>query len=265
MSMRHFLSSYPWARYSKKLCGRIETPRHHGAYTPEDAAERGMRLAIGREGAIQEGHALCLYLLVDESDGIIADARFEAFGPTALIGAADVACELLIRKNYDQARRLSADLIDKQVRDKSETQAFPNDVSVYLNLVLFAIEEACNICMDIPLSDGYVVTPVMASEEGGGGYPGWSELSEKQKIAVLEEVIANDVRPYIELDAGGIQIVKLVNDRELIIAYQGSCTTCYSSIGSTLNAIQQILRTKVSLDLIVTPDLSSLSPSLSSG
>jgi len=250
----HFLPSYPWLRYSRRLLRRIETPRHVGKFKEEDAKPRGFRLCIGKEGEIPEGHALKLYFLVDESDGIIADAKFEAFGPTALIGAADIACELLIRKNYDQARRLSADLIDKQVRDKSDCAAFPDDVSLYLNLVLFAIEEAAMQCMDIPISDGYVSTPVMSVDEGGG-YPGWAELSQKQKISVIEEVIASDIRPYIELDAGGVQIVDLIDNKELVISYQGSCTTCYSATGSTLSAIQQILRAKISQDLFVTPKL----------
>jgi NifU-like protein len=254
MTDRHFLPSYPWMRYSRKLLRRIETPRYVGKFKEEDAKPRGFRLCIGREGEISEGHVLKLYLLVDENDGIIADAKFEAFGPTALIGAADIACELLIRKNYDQARRLSADLIDKQARDKSESAAFPDDVALYLNLVLFAIEEAAMQCMDIPISDGYVATPVMSVDEGGE-YPGWTELSQKQKISVIEEVITSDIRPYIELDAGGVQIVDLIDGKELVISYQGSCTTCYSATGSTLSAIQQILRAKVSKDLFVTPKL----------
>jgi NifU-like protein len=227
-----------------------------GKCKEEEAHQRGMRLCVGKEGEIPEGYALRLYLLVDESDGIIADAKFEAFGPTALIGAADVACELLIRKNYDQAKRLSAELIDKQVRDRNGSPAFPEDVSFYLNLVLFAIEEASMQCMDIPISDGYVSTPVMSVDEAGG-YPGWEELSQKQKISVLEEVIASNIRPYIELDAGGVEIVDLIDGKELVISYQGSCTTCYSATGSTLNAIQQILRAKISPDLFVTPKLSS--------
>lgn len=211
-----------------------------------------MRLSIGEEGTIGDGHSLNLYLLVDESDGIIADAKFQAFGPTALIGAMDAAAELLIRKNYDQARRLSADLIDKHLRDHPNIPAFPQEVSFYLNLVLFCVEEAASKCMDIPIADGYVSTPVM-SVEGTGSYPGFEGLSQKQKIALIEEVIATDIRPYIELDAGGVQIVDLIDGKELIISYQGTCTTCYSATGSTLNAIQQILQAKLSPDLFVTP------------
>lgn len=248
----HFLPSYPWNRFSRKLLRRIEKPSYVGLFLEEEAELKQMRLVVGKEGSISEGYAINLYLLVDKEDGIIADAKFQAFGPTALIGAADFACELMIRKTYDQARRLRADLIDKQARDVGSSPAFPDDVSVYLNFVLFAIEEATMQCMDIPLSEEYLATPVLSTEEGKS-YPGWEALSKAQQIKVIEEVIESDIRPYIELDAGGVQIVDLIEGKELIISYQGSCTTCYSATGSTLNAIQQILRAKISPSLIVTP------------
>jgi len=90
-----------------------------------------------------------------------------------------------------------------------------------------------------------------------GGYPGWVDLTIKQKIALIEEVVASDIRPYIELDAGNVQILNLLNDREVIIAYQGSCTSCFSATGTTLSYIQQILRAKLHPELIVIPDLTT--------
>jgi NifU-like protein len=90
-------------------------------------------------------------------------------------------------------------------------------------------------------------------------YPNWEELSNKQQITVIEEVIATDIRPYIELDAGGIEIVDL-KGKDLFIAYKGNCTTCYSSIGSTLQAIQQILSAKIHPQIRVIPDSSFLQP-----
>jgi NifU-like protein len=77
-----------------------------------------------------------------------------------------------------------------------------------------------------------------------------------QQMTVLEQIIASDIRPYVELDAGGVQVLEVVAHREVIIAYQGSCTTCHSATGATLNAIQQILRTKVHPELVVIPDMS---------
>lgn len=260
MSHRKFTLSFPWARYSKKLTSKIENPRHGGFFTQKQANEKGVRLVIGSQGDVQDGNSVRLYLLIDETDGVIADARFQVFGQSALIGAAEAACELLIRKNYDQARRLTADLIDRQVRDKADLPAFPEETFAHLNLVLDAIEMASEQCLDIPFAEAYVPSPVEAKGVSGQGYPGWKLLSREQKIAVIEEVIATEIRPYIELDAGGVQILDLVDDRELIIAYQGACTTCHSATGATLNAIQEILKAHVDPNLIITPDASFLSP-----
>ena len=262
MSHRKFTLSFPWARYSKKLTHKIENPRHGGFFTHAEAQERSMRLVIGKGGELEDGNCIHLFLLIDECDGVIADAKFQVFGQSALIGAAEAACEVLIRKNYDQARRLTADLIDKQVRDKNEIAAFPEETYAHLNLVLEAIEQASDQCMDIPFAEAYVSTPLEARMEIGSGYPGWKDLSREQKITVIEEVIATEIRPYIELDAGGVKILDLVNDQELIIAYEGACTSCYSATGATLNAIQEILRTKVDAGLIIIPDASFLSQEL---
>ena len=253
LSMK-FTFSFPWTKYSRKLKSKIENPHHAGSFTPEEAKERGVRLVMGKQEKSID--IVVLFLLIGETDGVIADAKFQVFGPSALIGAAEAACELLIRKNYDQARRLTAELIDKQVRDKSDIPAFPEESNTYLNLVIDAIEMAAEQCLDIPFA---VPTPLDAHREGGEGYPGFALLNREQKIQVIEEIIATEIRPYIELDAGGVQIVDLVDDRELIIAYQGACTSCYSATGSTLNAIQEILRSKVDPHLIITPDASFLS------
>jgi NifU-like protein len=243
--------------FSKKLAQKIDAPKSVGFFTEEEAAKKAMRLAIGKAGELHEGRAVMLFWLVDEEDGVIADAKFQVFGPPALVGAAEVACEILLRKNYDQARRLSADLIDRHVRDKSDQPAFPKEASLDLSLILGAIEKAALTCMDIPIADGYVAPPLEQEVSGGErSYPAWETLSAPQKLSLIEEVIANDIRPYIELDEGGIQVLKLIDDRELIITYQGSCTSCYSATGATLNAIQQILRAKVHPELVVTPDLS---------
>jgi NifU-like protein len=259
MSYSPFTLPLPWKTYSKKLAQKIENPRHAGFFLEQEARERGMRLAFGKEGDIKKGSLVQLYLLVDESDGIIADAKFQVFGSSALIGAAEVMCELLMRKTYDQAMRLTAELIDKQVRDKTEIASFPKEAFTYLNCVIDAVGKAAEQCLDIPFAEHYVPTPLdprMLSE--AGGYPDWHKLNKEQKIAIIEQVIANDIRPYIELDAGGIEVLDLVDDRELMIAYQGACTTCHSATGTTLHAIQEILRAKVDPSLTVVPDSSFL-------
>ena len=192
----------PWSRFSRKLIDKIERPRFAGSFSEEEAKMKGMRLAVGSFRDKGEGIAIKLYLLVDEMDGIIADVKFQAKGPPSLLGAAEGASEFFMRKNYDQVRRVSADLFDRHLRDKKEQEAFPKEEYRSLNWVLEAAEEAALQCMDIPLSDSYVPTPVQSSYGGEiKPYPNWDGLSMKQQIAVIEEVIQADIRPYIELDA----------------------------------------------------------------
>lgn len=239
-----------WELFSKKLREKLDRLRYVGSFNIQNAEERGMRYVAGREGK------LTLYWLVDESDGVIADAKFQAFGPVGLIAAAEVASDLVLRKNYDQVSRLTADLIDQHVRDRKEMPAFPKECEGYLNQVLAAIDQAVQQCYDIPFAATYDTTPIENDfGEIPGGIPGWSEFPQGQKIKIIEEVIDKEIRPYIELDAGGIQLVELRESGEILISYEGSCTSCPSSTGSTLTAIQKILKARVHPSLYVTPQI----------
>lgn len=248
---------FTWSLYSKKLVQKIENPKAIGILTKEEADERDLRFVTGEEGSIENGGLVRFYWFVDKEDGNLVDVKFQAYGNSALLGAAEEACSLLIGKNYDQAKRMTADLIDKELRDKDSIAAFPKEAFPYLNLVLGAIDNASALCNDLPLPDLYISTPAPRDigEVLEGGIPGFKEFALKKKLAAIEEVLDREVRPYIALDAGGVEVIGLVNDREIIIAYQGSCTSCYSSIGTTLSFIQQMLKAKVHPDLIVTPNI----------
>lgn len=257
IGMQLLLAPYPWSLYSKKLKAKIANPRSMGLFIKHEAEERDVRLATGQDGSIEDGNVVIFYWLVDKEDGTIIDVRYQIYGQSALIGAAEAASELLIGKNYDQAKRITTDLIDMQVRDKETEPAFPKETYPHLNIVLQAIDHASATCTDIPLPDLYVAPPVPhdIGEVLEGGYPGWKELPLRKKLVLIEEVLDRDIRPYIALDAGGVEVINLLNDREVVITYQGSCTSCYSSIGTTLSYIQQILRAKVHPEIIVTPDV----------
>ena len=179
------------------------------------------------------------------------------FGPPAFILAAEIGCELLLRKNYDQASRISADLIDRQLQDKKENPSFSQEEGGYLNWVLSAISMASDQCRDIPLAvANYEVTPIAWDANTTGGVSDWEGRSKEEKLAILNEVIDQEIRPYIELDAGGVTIEELSDNGEVHITYQGSCTSCHSATGSTLTAIQQILKSRVHPSLTVVPNLS---------
>ncbi|MEM8727270.1 MAG: NifU family protein [Chlamydiota bacterium] len=250
------MKPYPWTAYSNLLKERILHPRNVGVFKDNAGALQEMRLVTAQ--GEWDGNLLIFSIIVDETDGIIVDAKFMAVGETALVGASDAACEVLLRKNYDQARRLTADLIDRKLRDFTDIPAFPKSADAALNFLLSVIEKVAEKCTDIPLKNPAATPPVPHEQQSEGGHLDWDLFSPDEKLDHIKEVIRDEIQPYIELDAGGIEVAAFNNEREVIIAYRGACTTCPSSTGATLEAIQHILRSRLSPSLDVKPDLSLL-------
>lgn len=260
MTFLQLITPFPWTRYSKKLQAKIERPLSIGVFSKEEAEARDLRLSIGKEGDSEEGNSVKISFLIDKDDGIIVDAKFQAFGGSALIGAAESVCQLVIGKNYDQASRMTLEVINSHVKDKSNSVGFPKETYPYISLVLVAVEKACKECLDLPLSLSYIAppAPLDMGDVREGGYPGFKELTLDQQLALIEEVLNQEVRPYIAMDGGGITLLNLINGQEVVISYQGSCTSCYSSVGTTLSFIQQTLKAKIHPSLSVTPELGDM-------
>ncbi len=257
MKKATFLTAPAWAHYSHLLTERILAPLYAGKIEASSLEGGDMRLVLGRSES--EGEWVTIQLVVDCLDGCVAEAKFQAFGSSALIGAAEGACAVALRKSYRQVQRLSADLIDRKLRDFPHVAAFPSQAAPALNMALEALDACAAQCTDMALGDPSSAPPVPIDRKQRGKALDWQELSHAEKLAAIQEVIAAEIQPYIELDAGGIEVLSLENDHEVVIAYQGACTTCPSSTGATLHAIEQILRTQVDEKLTVKPDLSFLS------
>lgn len=249
--------AFPWHFYSQKFISHISNP-HFAGEIKEQEQNNLFRVCIGEEGDLSSGRYLKLYLLIDEMDAIISDVRFEAVGDTAYIGAANALCELLMRKNIEQAARISVDLLDLKLRDDPKVPAFPESVYPFINCVFFALEDALQKCQDLKVDQEAIQSPLESKPQANNSYPGFTLMSIEEKIQVIEEVLEKDIQPYIALDEGGVTVKEYKLPFEVMIAYQGNCTSCYSSIGATLNAIQQILKEKIHSELVVVPDLSTL-------
>lgn len=244
------MKPFPWALYSKKIVNKIENPLNAGLLN----ARKGFRLVLGQGGDKEEGNYVQFSLLVDKEDGQIVDAKYLAFGQTALIAAAEIVCDLIAGKNYDQAGRVSAELIVKEAADK-RGNSFPVETYPHLNMVLDALDVAAGQCSDIPLPTSYIAPPMPTSmgEVLEGGIPNWASLNVEEQLHLINHVLDQDIRPYIALDAGGVEVINLLEGRQVVVSYQGSCTSCYSSTGATLSYIQQVLKAKVhpSLEVVV--------------
>lgn len=227
-----------------------------GSFDSSSATSKDMKIVTGRESS-SFGDVIALHLLVDKQDGVIADVRFQVFGSCLYYIVLVALSELCLLKSYPKAAKISSQLLESKL--KKETSGFVSkDLDAAINMALFALDDAIAQCQDIPIDEAELVTPIEGSVDTQE-IPNWMNLDIKTQLEILEAVIAQDIRPYIELDEGGIEIVNLKESIFLTIGYKGACTTCHSSTGSTLNAIQQILRNKVFPAIVVIPDSSWLS------
>lgn len=222
--------------------------RYAGAFSEKEAKEKNMRLVEQKEGDIH------LFWLVDETDGVIADVKYQAFGPIALIAALEAISFLTIRKTYLQAARITADLLDKELRDKKEEEAFSFETHHFLNSILLTIDQMVECCQDLQIEESFSDTPIGFDLEEVE-IEGFFTFNKNKQLLIINEVIDKEIRPYIELDAGGVEVLDFKDNKEVLIAYSGSCTSCYAATGSTLNAIQKILQARISKEIIVTPKL----------
>ena len=75
--------------------------------------------------------------------------------------------------------------------------------------------------------------------EGRGG----AELSETDKLKLdqINELLDEEVRPYLQGDGGDLYVVGL-EGATLKVHYQGACGTCPSSISGTLAGIESLVK-----------------------
>ncbi|MGE0130077.1 MAG: NifU family protein [Blastocatellales bacterium] len=66
----------------------------------------------------------------------------------------------------------------------------------------------------------------------------------------INQVLDEKVRPGLASDGGGLEIIGL-NDKKLLISYQGACGSCPSSIGGTMMAIEYMLKEDVDPEIEV--------------
>ena len=125
MGRNDLLTGNVWEQYSNKVVERMNNPKYLGEFTEEDAKKRGAKLVVADFGSEACGDAVRLYWLVDPKTDKILDARFKSFGCGTAIASSDVMTELTIGKTVDEAMKITNLDVEKALRDKPNTPAFP--------------------------------------------------------------------------------------------------------------------------------------------
>ena len=78
----------------------------------------------------------------------------------------------------------------------------------------------------------------------------WSDVGLFEKVRRIEAVLDTQVRPALASDGGGIDLADLKGD-DLYVQYHGACGSCSSSVGGTLNFIQDSLNNHLGTQLAI--------------
>jgi Fe-S cluster biogenesis protein NfuA len=74
--------------------------------------------------------------------------------------------------------------------------------------------------------------------------------SDDPKLAQINDLLDDRIRPYLAGDGGWLEVVELDSDT-LKIRYEGACGSCPSSLTGTLMAIENMIREEIDPDLTV--------------
>ena len=72
----------------------------------------------------------------------------------------------------------------------------------------------------------------------------YHQLSDDEKVIIVEAVLDESVRPALANDGGGLEVIE-VDGQIVRIRYQGACGGCPSSTGGTLRVIESHLRSQL--------------------
>ncbi|MDT7543672.1 MAG: hypothetical protein QOE33_3576 [Acidobacteriota bacterium] len=89
-----------------------------------------------------------------------------------------------------------------------------------------------------------------AAGAGALGGPLGAMLSDDPRLARINEILDERIRPYLASDGGWLEIMSL-KENTLTIRYQGACGSCPSSITGTLMAIEGMLKQEIDPELEV--------------
>lgn len=74
--------------------------------------------------------------------------------------------------------------------------------------------------------------------------------SDDPKLAEINNLLDERIRPYLAGDGGWLEVVELT-ENELRIRYEGACGSCPSSLTGTLMAIENMIRDEIDPDIDV--------------
>lgn len=243
------------SKYSEKFRRMASSPSHRGAIFQEDAAQKGMALIEAKEKDIK------IYWLITPDSDKIYSAKFFTYGGTESVAIGEALSSLVKGRTVNEAAALKAADVEESLRDDPRSPAVAGGKMDIFNIAETLVEKAVE-----SYPEAKAIALARAAAKGADAKPSvdydaltektreWLSLDKAEQVKKIESVLDGKVRDYLQFDGGDVSVIDVVDSREVIVEYQGTCGSCASSYGSTLAVIEQTLRDEIFEDIRVTPN-----------
>ncbi len=154
--------------------------------------------------------------------------------------------------SFDSAEKAKDDKLARSLFDFSDV------VSVFYMDKMITVEKTDEADWDeiLPLlavpiraAEAVQTTNGAAAKEVGGAI-GAVVANDNPKIAEINQLLDDRIRPYLASDGGWLEVLDL-EDKTLKIRYQGACGSCPSSLTGTLAAIENMIKDEIDSEIEV--------------
>ena len=134
--------------------------------------------------------------------------------------------------------------------------ALPNVTEVFLNENYVTVTQSGQAAWDemensiqtlilenMPVHNPDIQLPASTQDDN-------SDISADPQRQKIEELLNQNIRPYLQMDGGDVQVVDFKNN-VLSISYKGACGGCPGATMGTLRAIENVLRDKYDSNIVV--------------
>ncbi len=152
--------------------------------------------------------------------------------------AEDASGNVLAKSIFDVGEVVSVFYMDKMITVEKTDEAEWDEILPELAVPIRAAEPVL-----VSRSNGY-----SASAAVGGAIA--AAVSDDPKLAAINELLDDRIRPYLAGDGGWLEVLELA-DNTLRIRYEGACGSCPSSLTGTLMAIENLIREEIDPEICV--------------
>ncbi len=229
------------ASLSAKALARLRDLRHVGELTEADATARELTLVETVHGAQQAADHIRLMLLMDAA-GTVVEARYRTLATGAQLALYDLLVERLEGAPLTAASEWTPNRLEAELRDDPARSVL--ELGEGGDHPFYVIRKA--------LERLHGTAPVVetAKPTSGAAALPWVDVGLFEKVRRIEAVLDEHVRPALASDGGGMDLVDLNGD-QLFVQYHGACGSCSSSVGGTLQFVQDSLNNHLNTQLTV--------------